>query len=66
VFSAFLAMFTSPQDVLTCFSRYVKTLADVNVPWEFKNRADFVARNFTGSKWILGYSTSLWRVWLTF
>jgi len=24
-----------------------------------KNRADFVLRNFTGFKWILGYSTSL-------
>jgi len=23
-----------------------------------KNQADFVAQNFTGFKWILGYSTS--------
>jgi len=51
-------MFTKPQDVLTCFGRFVKTLHDVNVQWEFKNQADFVTRNFTGFKCILGYSTS--------
>jgi len=42
-----------------CFDKSVKTLDDVNVPWEFKNQAHFVARNVTGFKWILGYSTSL-------
>jgi len=42
-----------------CFHRPVKTLDDVNLPWEFNNRVDFVAQSFTGFKWILGYSTSL-------
>jgi len=40
----------------------VKTLVDVIIPWEINNRADFVAQSFTGFKWILGYSTRLWRV----
>jgi len=39
--------------------RSVKTMDDVNIPWVFNNRADFVAQSFTGFKWILGYSTSL-------
>jgi len=42
-----------------CFDRSVKTLDDVNIPWEFNNQVDFVVRNFTGFNWILGYSTSL-------
>jgi len=29
--SAFLAMFTQPQNVLTCFDRSVKTCDDVNI-----------------------------------
>jgi len=35
-------MFTKPQDVLT---RTVKTIHDVNVPWEFKNEAEPLAQN---------------------
>ena len=33
----------------------VKTLHEVNIPWEFNNRAEFVAQSFAGFKWILGY-----------
>jgi len=29
--SAFLAMFTKPQDALTCFARLITTIRDVNV-----------------------------------
>jgi len=38
-------MFTQPQDVLTCFDRFIKTIRDVNVPWECVNRAESAARN---------------------
>jgi len=51
-------MFTKPQDVLTCFDRSVKTIHDVNVPWEFKNQAESLAQNRARLKCILGYSTS--------
>jgi len=34
---AFLAMFTKPQVVLTCFDRFLKTIHDLNVSWEFEN-----------------------------
>ena len=64
--SAFLAMFTEPQDVLTCFDRFIKTVHDVNVRWEFKNRAKSLARNRERFKCILGYSTRFYRVWWTF
>jgi len=55
---AFLAMFTKPQDVLTCFDRSVKTIHDINVPWECVNRAESLARYCAKFKCILGYSTS--------
>jgi len=41
-----------------CFDRSIKTLDDVNIPWEFINLADFVARNFTRFQWVVGYSAS--------
>jgi len=56
--SAFLAIFTKPQDVLTCFERSVKTIHDVNVPWECVNRAESLVRNRAKFKRIVGYSTS--------
>jgi len=49
-------MFTKPQDAWTCFDRSVKTIRDVNVPWEFKNQAESLARNRARFKYILGYS----------
>jgi len=51
-------MFTKPQDVLTCFDRSVKTIHDVNIPWEFKNQAESLAQNRARFKCILGYSMS--------
>jgi len=36
-----------------CFDMFIKTIHDVNVPWEFKNRAESVARNRTRPKCIL-------------
>jgi len=41
-----------------CFDRSVKTIHDVNNPWEFKNQAESLARNRTRFKCILGYSMS--------
>jgi len=36
----------------------VKTIHDVNVPWEFKNQDESLARNRAKFKCILGYITS--------
>jgi len=51
-------LFGNYAEICQNINRSVKTLDDVNVPWEFKNRADFVARNVAGFKWILGHRTS--------
>jgi len=60
--SAFLAMLTKPQVVLTCFHRFSKTFHDVSVPWEFENRAESLARNRARFKCILRYSTRFFSV----
>jgi len=43
--SAFLAMFTKPQGVLTCFDRLITTIRDVNVARDCVNRPESAARN---------------------
>jgi len=55
--SAFLAMFTKPQDVLTCLVRFIKTIRYINVAWECVNCTESAARNRARFKCIIGYST---------